>query len=936
MDVRPILDPGAQSPCPPIEGYFSVPPPNLLAGGDNAGRLIESLREAASRRDPLEILVRAVIARLNSSPPGVTSPLSRALADLSVTGRDAYAKFRAAPPTEQAIRRAAAGRVGSAVNSASLTEAAHEVFTRAIQVAWAIRGPVSVRRQLRPQLGWIAVSGEDDPPHRPVNVYSAPYPQHDLLVSCRGIPVVTRFVVCAPHPGAGEPAFDATKLPPEEQPFIPPQCDLIIFLHGHMSRLEEAMSLVSPIHHAAAERGRAYAIISMDLPTNGYATYIDHEQIGPALKSRNVPVLDFVEDFVQEFVAELVRTTGTQARVAAVIGGSLGGNLTLRLAEKQPAVPWAQRFVAWSPASIWNSQIRTPPYYDPILDFALSGAVARSLEHETPERRTEYFKRAFDESLVVTPAQAEQWYAPSWPCRTALINAARLDRRETYHPLFRKWHWRLGYEQLIFSHVENGADGRPLYERIRGPLLLCAGREDNFAYTNIWDAAGKLARAMTNTVGHTLFLDKTGHSMHAERPELMAKEIADFLAQDPWRSAVKIETPDRRRLGVRAGVVNLGETGESFAVTYHRLSSQSALSLRGSSGLLTVGGDAKLRAAAQPEPGAERFTAMRLGVGGLALRGSRFPFLEVQGNEVHGSMGDPAFATPFRFLRSDEVPPDLPGQPLTDSPGVCRRGTGELDVFVRGPANEVLHRTRRGTVWSAWTSLNFVATSELSAVSWGGARLDVFARGIDGGLNHAWRDNDNVPWQWENLRGILASGPAAVASEDQHIDIFVRGTDGAVWHLEFHRGWKGWVSRGERIDGTLAAASWGSDHVDVYARIGQRLAWRRRRGGRWEESWRFDDTLRLESSPSAFARSVGLVTVAARSFDRVTYSTDISGDSPGSLPPRTWRRLGGVAMSAPALVPRPGGIDAVVVGTDRGLFLTDALVAGDAWTPFAR
>jgi hypothetical protein len=106
-----------------------------------------------------------------------------------------------------------------------------------------------------------------------------------------------------------------------------------------------------------------------------------------------------------------------------------------------------------------------------------------------------------------------------------------------------------------------------------------------------------------------------------------------------------------------------------------------------------------------------------------------------------------------------------PARPARDGrPGVWERRTGEVDIFVRGPANDVLHRSLRGNALSPWTSLGFVATSEPSAVSWGGARLDVFARGVDGALYHVWRENDGVPWShWENLGGILSSGPAASA-----------------------------------------------------------------------------------------------------------------------------------------------------------------------------
>ncbi len=63
--------------------------------------------------------------------------------------------------------------------------------------------------------------------------------------------------------------------------------------------------------------------------------------------------------------------------------------------------------------------------------------------------------------------------------------------------------------------------------------LLAAGADDDFAYANIFSATRKLAQWMVNTPGRSLFLTRTGHSMHIERPRLMARQIVDFLAERP-------------------------------------------------------------------------------------------------------------------------------------------------------------------------------------------------------------------------------------------------------------------------------------------------------------------------------------------------------------------------------------------------------------------
>ncbi len=125
-----------------------------------------------------------------------------------------------------------------------LKYAVQQALTRAYQVAWALRRPdLPESFQLRQTLGWIAVSGEDDAPTRPVNVPSgipypggcykpmASYPQSEVIVnmcpwpadasgvplatySCtdaKSMPISIRYTVAsstwAPTPEPGPPAI---------------------------------------------------------------------------------------------------------------------------------------------------------------------------------------------------------------------------------------------------------------------------------------------------------------------------------------------------------------------------------------------------------------------------------------------------------------------------------------------------------------------------------------------------------------------------------------------------------------------------------------------------------------------------------------------------------------------------------------------------------
>ena len=131
--------------------------------------------------------------------------------------------------------------------------------------------------------------------------------------------------------------------------------------------------------------------------------------------------------------------------------------------------------------------------------------------------------------ILAHKPQAEEWYRAGWDCKKEHLAAARLDRHETYNSKFRMWHWRLGAEQLIFSHQINGAGNRPLYSQNTKRTLLACGTEDTGG--DLCKHARLTASKMINTPGYALFLKDTGHSIHNERPNWLARQISTFLGR---------------------------------------------------------------------------------------------------------------------------------------------------------------------------------------------------------------------------------------------------------------------------------------------------------------------------------------------------------------------------------------------------------------------
>lgn len=111
-----------------------------------------------------------------------------------------------------------------------------------------------------------------------------------------------------------------------------------------------------------------------------------------------------------------------------------------------------------------------------------------------------------------------------------------------------------------------------------------------------------------------------------------------------------------------------------------------------------------------------------------------------------------------------------------------------------------------------------VKQSNPSAVSWGGNRLDVFARGTDDGLWHGWTHGGTNQFGWESLGGYITSSPVAAARAPNRIDVFVRGGEGGMWRAAWEgAGWF-WVPHGGYIhEGPFMAATTFSN---LQARLG--------------------------------------------------------------------------------------------------------------------
>ena len=541
---------------PPWSQLLDTPPPpgtqmNVPAAhnlGQNEGRLHPDLRAAAKFADPLNSLTLAAYRFGTGTAAGTL--WGNAFADLSVTGHNAFVKFSQILP-QDAFCQGLSGQkpppLSPQVTPDQLLAGCRMALDRAYRVANFLRtgqrGDTPALKLAkvaeRNALGWIAVSGEDDSPHRPVDVPSSDFPQYDLLVNVQaGLPL---------HPPKIVPVHTRYTIAQSPQP---------------------------------SRNGKTLVVISLDLPTSGYATNLNYNDVSPLTdigmpKTTNVPfplpvlpgieilipgvgafppgtvipanvpipdfqasgstpILQFIEDFVVGFVDRLDQSVPVKANVRAVMGGSLGGNMTLRLGRRQNA-PWIRNVVVWSPASIWDSLgagADVLKHAGPRSAWESADKALNTQPEGGPTARADFFG-SWDKAIVpvvIPAAQSDTWTSDFYLCKRSSVAGARLDRQETYDQNFLAWHWRLGAEQLLFSHQNiDPMTHQPLYMSNTKPMLLGCGVEDHVPYNDICPATQATAPHMTTTPGKALFLGETGHSLDNERRSFWAQQIIQFL-----------------------------------------------------------------------------------------------------------------------------------------------------------------------------------------------------------------------------------------------------------------------------------------------------------------------------------------------------------------------------------------------------------------------
>ena len=329
---------------------------------------------------------------------------------------------------------------------------------------------------------------------------------------------------------------------PMDNPSIPPNTPIILYVHGGGSRLEEAVSLAQSLIATGATVGQNYTVLSLDMPNSGYGDSFDPMAIDPltatgsSYDAANLPILNFDENYLIGFIETLDKQFGNiKNRIVAVMGGSLGGNLSLISASLAgPAHPYFNTMVAWSPTAM----IKTTALSRALVASGSGALTMTNWGPEQPSTRREYMTHLYFAPLsefLGMPNDPELWYrdgfsgvglaanGPAVPinCKSFRIAQSRFDRYEIYSAQIRRWTTALDTEQAILDYrMPDPASGNPLprYLTMHSRLLLAVGREDCISCkpnAPLWGAfvaasAGATAGSIAGSIAGTILLGPFG------------------------------------------------------------------------------------------------------------------------------------------------------------------------------------------------------------------------------------------------------------------------------------------------------------------------------------------------------------------------------------------------------------------------------------------
>lgn len=235
---------------------------------------------------------------------------------------------------------------------------------------------------------------------------------------------------------------------------------------------------------------------------------------------------------------------------------------------------------------------------------------------------------------------------------------------------------------------------------------------------------------------------------------------------------------------------------------------------------------------------------------------------------------------------------------------------GRYDLFVRGSDNALWHAWHDGS-WHGWESLGGMLSYDPAAISWGAGRFDLFARGSDNTLQYKYYDG--VWHDWQSLGGYLGSDPAVSSWGPGRLDVFVCSWFTDLYHKRYDGAWHDFESLGGLSTTFPAAAAPASGQLYLFIHGYDNALWYRHYDGKWQD-WVSQGKV-VANQPAATSPLSGQLAIFMRGSDNAlkyrTYSSSTWHD---------WQSAAGYLATPPSAASAGNGrIELIARGSDNTL-----------------
>jgi hypothetical protein len=302
-----------------------------------------------------------------------------------------------------------------------------------------------------------------------------------------------------------------------------------------------------------------------------------------------------------------------------------------------------------------------------------------------------------------------------------------------------------------------------------------------------------------------------------------------------------------------------------------------------------------------------------------------------------GSAGNTIEGVPTNFTWTSYTP--IRYNNMADGKAnVISKPDDTLEAFVLGTDGAIWLAGQSGsTGWTTFTSLGGSLLGDPAAGVNADGRMEVFARGADGKLQHAYQTSPGGSWSgFSDLGGTMLGDPAVGIDTDGRLEVFYRTTANAINHMYQLQPSQPFTGPGDIGGGTVISDPTvirnRNGNLEVFATQTNHTlghAW-------WDGSvWSGFYTLggSVSGTPTAEMNTDGRVEVFARGTDGAIWHTYqlVANGTTGWLPaPIT---MGGQVTSDPVVtVNSDGRLEVFAVGFDRTLTHNWQLTAGGSWS----